>query len=160
MVIKDKIELKESSLKLLKKIDFTDTFSTTNHVNSIEELALIIFGTSPKWVEGLFKLRNFLVRFVGLRTATPEKVNRKLEVGGHINFFEIYAISENEIIMGANDSHLNFRAIISNYKTKEFNVKVTTLVEYNNKLGRIYMWIISPFHQLVVKRMVKQASIK
>jgi hypothetical protein len=160
MVIKEVIELRESSQNILSKVDFSDTFSTTNHVNSIEEIAFMIFNTSPKWVEWLFKIRNFLVRFVGLKTAVPETVNEKLEVGGHINFFQIYRIEDDEIIMGANDKHLNFRAVITNYQTEEFNIKVTTLVEYNNRLGRVYMSVIKPFHELVVKRMVKQAFKK
>ena len=160
MVIKEVIELRNSSQNLLPKVDFSDTFSTTNHVNSIEEIAFMIFDTSPKWVEWLFKIRNFLAQFVGLKTAIPEPVSTELAVGGHVNFFEIYRIEDGEIIMGANDKHLNFRAVITNYKTEKFNIKVTTLVEYNDRLGRVYMSIIKPFHELVVKRMVKQAFKK
>ena len=61
MVIKEVIELRKSSQNLLPKIDFSDTFSTTNHVNSIEEIAFMIFDTSPKWVEWLFKIRNLML---------------------------------------------------------------------------------------------------
>nr|WP_167897609.1 DUF2867 domain-containing protein [Wenyingzhuangia aestuarii] len=72
-------------------------------------------------------------------------------------FFTIYKVDETEVIVGANDHHLNFRALINNTKSKTYNIKVTTLVQYHNRKGVVYMRLIKPFHKLVVKRMVQQA---
>ena len=60
-------------------------------------------------------------------------------------------------MLGANDKHLNFRVSVYNSNETLFNIKVTTLVEYNNRFGKIYMTIIKPFHHIIVKAMVKQA---
>lgn len=78
--------------KALSKIDFSDTFSTTNGEDSMEVLSLKIFGTTPAWVKFLFRVRNFLVRLIGLKTDPPENINRQFEVGGFISFFEIFDI--------------------------------------------------------------------
>ena len=142
----------------LKKVDFKDTFSTTNHTNSLEEVARLVFDKMPPWIERLMNLRNYLVKFMGLKTQIPEDYHPRYEVGGYIGFFKIYAIYADEIIMGADDKHLNFRASIYDSQEKAFNIKVSTLVEYNRMMGRIYMFFVKPFHRLVVKRMVRQAS--
>ena len=42
----------------LSSLDFADTFATTNNQNSLKEIAFLIFGNAPKWVDGLFRIRN------------------------------------------------------------------------------------------------------
>jgi hypothetical protein len=160
-VIEEKIHLSKKAKNLFSKIDFADTFSTTNHYDNINKISHLVFNTSPKWITTLFKIRNKMVSFIGLKTEKPSDYNTKFKVGGYINFFKIYDIADNEIILGADDSHLNFRAIINITKAKTYNIKVTTLVKYNNTKGKIYMSFIKPFHRLVVMKMVKQAySVK
>lgn len=143
----------------LPKPDFSDAFSTTNGEDGMETLSRKIFGTTPGWVKFLFRIRNFFARLIGLKTDPPENINRQFEVGGFVSFFEIYEISENEVILGADDSHLKFRVSILNTNSKDFNIKVTTLVEYVNRTGKIYMFIVGPFHKILVRRMVRQAYI-
>jgi hypothetical protein len=144
----------------LERIDFSDTLATTNHQNSLEEIVGLIFNTFPSWVEFLFKLRNKLVGIIGLKTTMPKDYNTDYKVGGYIGFFKIYEIQDNLIILGADDNHLNFRAAIFLVDTPTYNVKLTTLVKYNKRLGRIYMGLIKPFQVWVVKAMVKQAYKK
>lgn len=149
--------ISDKAKQLFSKIDFVDTFTTTNHQNSIQEITNQIFNTAPKWVEFLFKIRNNIVKLFGLKTGIPDDYNEDFKVGGYVKFFKIYDIATNEVILGANDNHLNFRAIVSNTENTSHNIKVTTLVEYNNKKGKIYMTIVKPFHRMVVKHMVGQA---
>ncbi|MFT7331626.1 MAG: hypothetical protein ACI848_001708 [Roseivirga sp.] len=156
-VKEEKIKLRHDLIELLTTIDFIDTFSTTNHRDDIKDITNLIFNTSPKWLELLFKLRNNLVKIIGLKTDIPEDYNETFKVGGYVKFFKIYSISNNQVILGANDSHLNFRAIVENDTSKDYNIKVITLVQFNNKKGEFYMNIIKPFHRLVVKKMVKNA---
>jgi hypothetical protein len=141
----------------LPTIDFSDTFSTTNHQDDLATISNLVFGTAPKWIEFLLKLRNSIVKVFGLKTEQPADFHTNFKVGGYIGFFKIYSIEEKEIILGADDKHLNFRVSLYNSHESEFNIKVTTLVEYNNSFGRWYMTIVKPFPHLVVKVMVKQA---
>lgn len=156
-VIEEKTDLTDNQKALLVKIDFADTFSTTNHINSIEEITNLIFNTTPRWIDFLFTIRNKIVGFFGLETKVPDDYNENFVVGGYVKFFKIFAISDNEITLGADDSHLNFRALIKNDQSDSFNIKVITLVEYNNNLGKLYMGIVKPFHRKIVKRMVRNA---
>lgn len=159
-VKEETVFISKKAEELFPKVDFSDTFSTTNTQDSIQKITNLIFNTTPKWVAFLFRIRNTIVKFFGLKTTLPSDYNEDFKVGGYVKFFKIYDIADNEVILGANDSHLNFRAIIHNSKSPTYNVKVTTLVAYNNKKGKIYMSLIKPFHRLVVKRMVGQAFKK
>jgi len=156
-VREEKVFLTDLSKRLFKQIDFADTFANTNREYTLEQISKQIFDKSPKWVNGLFKLRNSLVRGLGLKTSLPKDYNTRFEVGGYIKFFKIVHLHEDEIVLGVNDSHLDFRAVINKTDEPEFNVKVTTLVKFNNKMGRIYMCLIAPFHRMVIKRMIGKA---
>lgn len=152
--------LTDQSHSLLQKIDFVDTFSTTNHVHSIAEITNLVFNTSPRWIELLFKIRNSLVKLVGIEAKLPDNYHEEFIIGGYVKFFRIYHVFENEIVLGLNEEHLNFRAVIFRTQSEHYNIKVTTLVEYNNKKGRIYMSLIKPFHRWVVMAMLKKAWAK
>jgi hypothetical protein len=156
-VIKQKIRLSDSQKSLFTKIDFIDTFSTTNHSSNIEEITTLIFNTTPKWINSLFALRNRIAGLFGYGIELPRDYNENFKVGEYIKFFKIYSISDNEVILGADDSHLNFRVLIIDDKSSSHNIKVITIVEFNNLKGKIYMSVINPFHKLIVRRMVKNA---
>lgn len=143
--------------KFLSQVDFNDTFSVTNHKNNLHEITQLIFNNPSQWISWLFNLRNKLVKIVGLKTEIPHDYNTHFSVGGYIGFFKIYSISDTQLVLGADDPHLNFRAIILNTNEIAYNVKVVTLVQYNNSIGEFYMHLIKPFHVVVVKGMVKNA---
>ena len=157
MINNEKVYLSEVASSLFEKIDFADTYTTTNHENSIEEIAYMAFGTSPKWVQKLMAFRNSIASLFGLKTELPEDAKSEFKVGGYIAFFKIFEIHENEVVLGADDDHLNFRVILSKTSEETENVKCTTLVEYNNKMGKYYMNIIKPGHKYICNLMVKQA---
>jgi hypothetical protein len=156
-VSEEKTILTEELKKLLPKIDFHDTFSTSNRKDSLQEITNLVFNTTPKWVEVLFHIRNKIMAWFGLNMKKPADYNEEYKVGGYVQFFKIFSIDENKVILGADDSHLNFRAVILKDESLVNNIKVITLVEYNNWKGKVYMSIIKPFHRLVVKNMVKNA---
>ncbi|WP_157679889.1 DUF2867 domain-containing protein [Bacteriovorax sp. DB6_IX] len=141
----------------LPRIDFTDTFSTTNHHDDLITIAHKVFNQSPIWIKGLFALRHFLVKLVGIKSQLPADFNTEKRVGGYIGFFKIFALGENEIILGLDDEHLNFRVSIFNSNDQAYNIKVITCVEFNNSKGRFYMQTIKPFHRFVVMSMVANA---
>ncbi|PQJ71908.1 DUF2867 domain-containing protein [Polaribacter butkevichii] len=159
-VKEEKQKLSDELYGLLTTVNFTDTFSTTNHIDDITTITNLIFNNSPKWLELLFTLRNKLVHIIGLKTNIPEDYNETFKIGGYVKFFKIFSISDCQVILGADDSHLNFRAIVKKDASISYNIKVITLVEFNNKTGKYYMNIIKPFHRLVVKQMVKKAFKK
>lgn len=160
MVKKEAVPSDIQVWKALPRIDFSDTFSTTNHRDSLQEVTLKIFGQTPPFVRFLFVIRNFLVQFIGLKATKPTDYNENFRIGGYVGFFRIYQIEQNEIILGVNEPHLNFRVSIFNSHEDRYNIKVTTAVQYNNRKGRMYMFVIKPFHSLVLMGMVKNAFCK
>ncbi len=77
-----------------------------------------------------------------------------------IGLFKIFSKSENEIVFGEEDKHLDFKVSLLqevNPDTPQVkNFYCTTVVKYNNRLGRIYFFVVKPFHKLIVPRMMKQ----
>ncbi len=56
-----------------------------------------------------------------------------------------------------NDKHLDIKmSILNRYdnNSQKNTVIISTLVYFNNFLGRFYMLIITPFHKIVVKRLL------
>ena len=71
----------------------------------------------------------------------------------------MFTTTENEVILGEDDKHLNFRvSLILNPKGKKTENKdliVSTTVEFNNWFGRLYFLPVRPFHKLIVPTILK-----
>lgn len=67
--------------------------------------------------------------------------------------------NDNEIIIGAKDKHLTFHVSLfcSDVKDKTQEVSITTIVKYENILGRIYFAAIWLFHRIIVSYLFKRA---
>jgi len=139
----------------INQIDYSDTFKmiVENQNISIESIYIDMFATMPKWINQLMFVRNKIVGIFGLKVESlmPKKMTT-LKVGEKIGMFTIYFISENEVIAGEDDKHLNFRVSILRIDEE---VMVSTFVKYNNLFGKIYMFLIMPFHQMIVIAMMK-----
>ncbi|WP_095046109.1 DUF2867 domain-containing protein [Brevundimonas diminuta] len=104
--------------------------------------------STPAWVDRLMTLRNRLVRLVGLKTARAEG-------------FPVLAERSDEIVVGFDDRHLDFRLVIRvepSHSGAEQRVSIATLVDRHNLFGRAYIAIVTPFHKLIVTRMLGALS--
>lgn len=68
-----------------------------------------------------------------------------------------------QIILGQDDQHLDFRICIQKIKQNEgLVIEMETRVSFHNAFGRLYFLIVKPFHRLIaprlLKRMIKAAS--
>ena len=104
-----------------------------------------MFCNFPKPVAWLFKLRNAIVKPLGLK-------------GGDGFRNLISERSDEEIILSKNDKHLCFWVGI--YCSQPLDgwqeASVTTVVKYNNLLGRIYFIGIWVFHKILVKNLFRR----
>lgn len=126
---------------------------------------MISFWTDlPRWVEVLFKVRNFLVRFVGLETSQERNLDgfiQCIRCGASYGIASVQAKNRDETVLLLADKHLD--AYLAIHIAGDENVKkisVVTLVNFKNTLGRMYFFLIRPFHGLVVKSMLKRATAK
>ncbi len=80
----------------LPKIDFADTFSTTNHQDSLAEISRLVFAKVPKWIEYLMRLRNSLVKVFPARARLyrVRQTNYKLPKPSALLIFDISAFQQ------------------------------------------------------------------
>lgn len=127
-----------------------------------EVLARFIFSQLPSWTIGLMKIRDGLVAGFGLKTAkhlqSLDVENKKSRVG----IFKVYGKERTEIILGEDDKHLDFRlsVLCSNIASPTGNRRliVSTVVHCHNRWGRLYAFLVAPFHRLVVQSSLKHAA--
>lgn len=101
----------------------------------------------PGWVDVLMKLRNRIVGVFGLKT---DRNTPKPET-----FFPVIENREDEIVMGEDDKHLNFRASILKDSSEE-SISLITVVHYNNVWGKVYFFPVKPFHKIIMQALLKQ----
>jgi len=139
---------------------FSDAFSVglpEGASGDAEMLARHIFAGQPEWIAMLMRIRDLLVAPFGLKRATD------LRSGGgeRIDIFRVFERHRDEIILGEDDAHLDFRVSILLQPASQGGrnrVTLTTLVFYRRPLGRAYIALIAPFHRAVVRTSLDRAQ--
>lgn len=136
-----------------------------NNIVNIVDVGNAFLKPGPKWADSLFALRNKVVALFGLKTPNDigeikKTGNYKFEPGERVGLFRVFSRTNNEIILGEDDKHLNFRVSLfleepKNNKTKKI-ITVTTIVIYNNWFGQLYFYPVKPFHKLIVQTGLKK----
>jgi len=143
-----------------KKCDYIDTFSVSLKRSNIDsqELITAFFYSSPKWVDKLFVLRNKLVDVIGLKSemANIAQLNPPYTKNQQLGAFKIYEITEDEVVLGEDDKHLNFRVSLIIERGTKNRLVLSAIVKTNNLIGKIYFFIIKRFHQIIVSVMIKR----
>ncbi|MEO8807103.1 MAG: DUF2867 domain-containing protein [Burkholderiaceae bacterium] len=132
-----------------------------------ETLARFMFAQQPRWVRGLMGVRDLLVAGFGLKTAAqlqdPAATGRHPRVG----IFRIYETRPHEIVLGEDDKHLDFRLSVLTELLPVVHgpesagqVVLSTVVHCHNRLGRLYILLIAPFHRAVVQATLRRAARK
>jgi hypothetical protein len=141
----DTVPENSNILKNFGPVNYCDSYRIQKSTDeNIEEITGQIFKL-PNWANGLMKARHLIVRPFGLKTDKEVKSDK---------FFPVIDKSEDEIIMGINDTHLNFRVSIL-IDRKKIHIYLTTIVQYNNFFGKVYFFFIKPFHRLIVYDVMK-----
>ena len=124
-----------------------------------ERLARFMFATQAPWVERLMWLRDRIVGVFGIKTSTQLQTARAAGAVPHLLFFRIYEQDAQEILLGEDDRHLDFRASVRVEPAGDATqVIFTTVVQCHNLLGRVYLLAIAPFHRMVVRSALQRAA--
>lgn len=130
--------------------------------NNPELLARHIFSHQPSWVHGLMKVRDALVAGFGLKTGKHLATLAGSANAKRVGIFKIYSTSPTEIILGEDDKHLDFRiSVLRAAKPAadgNHQLVVSTVVHCHNRLGRAYIFLIAPFHRMVVRNSLRRAA--
>lgn len=159
------MDIRKTSLPKLSQLNTTDfDYSDSYQANlmksefNINEAGKAFFTSAPKWTATLFELRNRIVKVFGLKTSETPANHQELldnfncEPGERLGLFEVFYKDENEVILGEDDKHLDFRiSFLKNQST----LTLSTTVIFKNSFGKIYFALIKPFHNTISKRMLK-----
>ena len=129
------------------------------------EIAVRFLRATPDWVETLLSIRNRAVSLVGIRDvgalgAVSDKPACDYKVGDKLSFFDILALTENEVVAGADDSHLDVRiAFVKRHVEGRATYALCSWVKTHNALGRLYMIPVGPMHKLIVKSAMRSLVV-
>jgi hypothetical protein len=137
--------------------DFSDAFTVVVPCGDLDAraVAALAFSSLPDWAGWLMNIRNLAMRPFGLKT---DEIMQSLPV---------LQESPTDVIVGVNDDHLDFR---TQFRTDTLRlgpdgphlglITVSTIVRTHNRLGRIYLAIVMPFHKLVVRNLLARVASK
>ena len=152
-----------SSLELgrLKSAYLVDAFQAPlkRRELAITDLFAAIFGHHTASMKAALVARNAVVRVFGLEVPSLNEILRPhfraaYMVGDKIGPWNIYHLSDGEIIVGRDNTHLDFR--MSLHKG-DHDLTVTTVCNVNNAFGAPYLQLVKPFHRYGVQALLKGA---
>jgi hypothetical protein len=123
------------------------------------KLARLVFRDQPRAVRGLMTLRDAIMTRFGVKTS--DEIRSEESTRGHIDFFPVVAESSDEVEMGADDKHLDFRAWVTlDNDGGQRRLRLTTAVRVHNLLGRSYLLAILPFHVFIVRSLLRRLALR
>ena len=152
--------------RLYNAPDLADAYAVRlpdNATDNPELLARFVFAHQASWVATLMGLRDMLVARFGIKTTRQLRTEDSSGSRERVDIFRIYTRSAHEIILGENDSHLDFRLSVlqqtrSTREGRSRYLVLSTVVHCHNGLGRFYILAIAPFHRMVVRSALRRAA--
>jgi hypothetical protein len=126
--------------------DFLDCYAVRAKVPP--HRAAEIITDFPGWAQLLLKLRTVLVAPFGLSTEGPEARDK-------VGIFPVQSETDDEVIAGFDDRHLNFRVSV---RQEDGLLSLATWVHPHNLGGRVYLAVIMPFHILIARNALARVA--
>jgi hypothetical protein len=133
----------------MRYVDWSDAYAvgvpSGERRHDPQEWADAVFRAPPSVLTRvLFGARELLVRAVGIERG-----------GSHV--FDTVSRTDHEVLLGADQQHLGFRASVL---VEADRVVLSTVVELHNRRGRAYFAIVRRLHPIVVRGMLARAAKK
>lgn len=131
----------------------------------IVDIFFAVFGHTPLWVKVLLIVRNAIARLAGLEAPTVAEIMKpdirnNCRVGEKIGPWPVFFIGGNEIVAGRDNRHLDFRvSVLKTVDGETASVVVSTVCTVHNLFGKIYLFVIAPFHRNGVKSLMSNAVV-
>ena len=117
---------------------------------SMRVLATRTVGDPPAWIKALVTVRDAMVTPFGVKTSGEVRASRA--DNERVDFFPVQWESNDEIVLGEDDRHLDFRlSLLRRNSPTRTQLIATTVVHSRNAFGLTYLNVIRPFHHLVVR---------
>ena len=153
------------SRDLVERTYFRDAYrAPLSHAElGIADIFFAIFAHHPLWMKLLLIVRNKLVSLVGLDAPTTSEIlhveiKGRYVVGEKIGVWPIFSLSENEVIAGRNNKHMDFRLSVLKMPDGDgTSVVVSTICTVHNLTGKLYLFLVVPFHRYGVRKLMANA---
>jgi len=122
-----------------------------------------IFAHHPLWMKLLLVARNKVAVLFGLDAPTASEIlhveiKDRYAVGEKIGVWPIFALSQDEVIAGRNNKHMDFRLSVLKMPDGDgTSVVASTICTVHNLSGRLYLFFIVPFHRYGVRKLMANA---
>jgi len=151
--------------ELVGQCDFRDSYRVplSHPERSMAEIFFAVFGHTPLWMKTMLIVRNAAARLAGLEVPTVAEIMRPdvrntYRVGDKIGPWPVFFVGENEIIAGRDNKHMDFRLSVLKVRSGDAaDVVVTTVCSVHNLFGRVYLFLIVPFHRAGVRGLLARA---
>lgn len=143
------------------------SFHSTKQTRKALQIWLDHAAKTPCWVNFLMACRNKIASAIGLKNIGHlgdfdiKKTIDEYSVGDRIGIFTLLFLSDNEIILGDSDKHLDVEVSVYKENSESRLISISTVVHVHNFLGKLYMLFVKPMHKLIVpSSIIRAESIK
>jgi uncharacterized protein DUF2867 len=144
--------------------DFARAFAITlppRATRDIVKLGRALLDSPPPFLRHLMDLRDVGVGIFGVKTSRQIRDDLDREGSARINFFRVRSVAENELILGEDDKHLDFRVSVL-LRPRDAGpgreIVATTVAHAHNLLGRSYLAVVGPFHCMIMRSNLRRAA--
>ncbi len=163
-----KCEIPSASVLDRRLVDtayFRDSYCTPLRQPQADVVAVFtaIFAHHPMWMKIILMIRNRIAAWCGLEAATASEtmhfeIKSSYSAGDKIGVWPILSLTENELVAGRDNKHLDFRlSVLKVVNGNSADVVVSTICVVNNTFGKIYLFFIVPFHKWGVQHLIANA---
>jgi hypothetical protein len=153
------------SPELIERAHFRDSYRAplSRRELSIVDVFFAIFAHRPLWMKLLLIARNKVASLAGLDAPTASEIlhveiKDRHGVGEMIDVWPIFALSEDEVVTGRNNKHMDFRlSVVKVPDGDRTSVVVSTICVVHNLTGRLYLFFVVPFHKYGVRKLLANA---
>jgi hypothetical protein len=116
---------------------------------------------TPAWVDRLMALRNAVVSRIGLKdlgalgAIDRDKPASAYRAGDRIGIFELRHVSDDEVILGDSDRHLDVQVSVCREGDE---LSMSTVVHVHRPLGHVYMFFVAPVHRRIVPAVMRRVA--
>jgi hypothetical protein len=125
---------------------------------NIVDIFFGIFAHHP-----LLIVRNKVASLAGLDAPTASEIlhaeiKDRYVIGEKIGVWPIFWFSEDEVIAGRNNKHMDFRlSVLKVPDGDRTSVVVSTICTVHNLSGKLYLFFVVPFHRYGVRKLMANA---
>jgi hypothetical protein len=151
--------------ELIERANFRDSYRVplSHRELGIVDVFFGIFAHHPPWMKLLLIVRNMVASLAGLDAPTASEIlhveiKDRYVVGEKIGVWPIFSLSENEVIAGRNNKHMDFRlSVLKVPDGDRMSVVVSTICTVHNLTGKLYLFFVVPFHRYGVRKLIASA---